>query len=765
LVTVIHTGAVEELARQGLDIAASLPEIVIGNIAAGDLEKLEQLEQVVHISTDPPARPHLNTSVPEIHGDLIRNGSPPYTGAGVTIGIIDTGIDIFHHNFRKPDGSSRILSIWDQTLPSTTASPPPYGGLGTLFTPAHIANALAHPDQSFAHKDKVGHGTHVAGIAAGNASQSGNCHKAGRYWGVAPEADLIVVKVVSDLIGSASKANLGLAALYVFTAAKGAAVINMSLGLNTGPRDGTSPQELFLDTLLKTKPVGHSIVVSAGNDGALGTSSDIARGRYNAGFHSAKHIAGNGHTSVTVTVPPDFKLTNSIEIWYSAGGKLQIQIQGPDGPPSPAVNPSATNTPVVNTVDGAAVSIVSTVNNPVNNNKGQISVDIDPPTGASLDTGEWIVTLTETAGVAVDVNLWVNNYDQRTNPVLAFGDRVTASTLSNPASAKNVITVGAYGSEDETLWDDSSRGPSLATDGRQKPDICAPGIESTPGSGIMAPLANAGTSCCCDCCHDFYTGLQGTSMAAPHVTGVVALMLQKNANLKFDEIQATIQTFCRKPNGVTPLPNGDWGFGKIDAQLATANIPPGSAFTGDPAPPPPPMVPDDPEPEVPESSLPAAAPPLPVLPKPFPPLAQSFSPVALRIGRALQNVAARGKNNSSAQMAMWLISTHFDEVIRLINTNRKVAVKWHRMLGSEMLRRVLWNKDESAPALPVMLRNRPVTAGLNALFDVLRRFGSDSLRGDLDRYGPLLLALPGVDLSQLASAYLPETLLAPSRNA
>ena len=117
--------------------------------------------------------------------------------AGVVIGICDSGIDIFHKNFQKPGGGSRILAIWDQTLTATAPQGPPPGyTLGTLFTPADIASALAHPDQPFAHRDTAKHGTHVAGIAAGNASQAGNCHGAGRFWGVAPDADLVIVKVL-----------------------------------------------------------------------------------------------------------------------------------------------------------------------------------------------------------------------------------------------------------------------------------------------------------------------------------------------------------------------------------------------------------------------------------------------------------------------------------------------------------------------------------------------------------------------------------------
>lgn len=120
--------------------------VAIGEINEPDLEKLERLENVSYIGTEPPVRMQLNTSVPEIHADVVRTASTPYTGAGVVIGILDTGIDIFHKNFRKSDGTSRILSIWDQTLVASGSQHPPAGyAIGVDFSPADIAAGLAHP--------------------------------------------------------------------------------------------------------------------------------------------------------------------------------------------------------------------------------------------------------------------------------------------------------------------------------------------------------------------------------------------------------------------------------------------------------------------------------------------------------------------------------------------------------------------------------------------------------------------------------------------
>src|SRR5262249_55521544 len=160
----------------------------------------------------------------------------------------------------KLDGSTRIVSLWDQTLkvqpgdntpdPITYStgggSPPKYvvHPKGVEFHEKQINDALNNPDQPLRHQDDDGHGTRVAGIAAGNGSQAGNCHGANYYQGVAPNADIVIVKTTFGEVDSI------LGAAYVFQYAqlqKKAAVVNLSLGNELGAHDGTSSEEKAYD--------------------------------------------------------------------------------------------------------------------------------------------------------------------------------------------------------------------------------------------------------------------------------------------------------------------------------------------------------------------------------------------------------------------------------------------------------------------------------------------------------------------------------------
>jgi hypothetical protein len=152
-------------------------------------------------------------------------------------------------------------------------------------------------------------------------------------------------------------------------------------------------------------------------------------------------------------------------------------------------------------------------------------------------------------------------------------------------------------------------------------------------------------------------------------------------------------------------------------------------------------------------------------PVPFPTMAAAFSPASLRIATRLHELALRGKNAPAVQTMLAIVSLHFDEVNRLIQNNRRVATKWHRMLGPEVLRHLLWRSEGAMPIIPATIRDRNIGERMKMLFGTLIRYGSSKLQNDIQSYGHLLLALPGSVSTDLNFTSSTERSVEPSRNA
>jgi subtilisin family serine protease len=712
-VSVRFTGDPEALRNAGLVVQSIESNIAIGETTFAQLERVAAVDGVVAIEGDKPTRLQLNVSVPQIHGDVVRGAPLSLTGAGTIVGIVDTGIDIFHHSFRRPDDSSRVLSIWDQTLTAGVGEHPPAGFLkGVELSAVDIALGLAHPDLPFRSQDNNGHGSHVAGIAAGNGSQSGgtgadlvDCHKANTYIGVAPEADLIIVKTTPSQTDNADGVK------YIFGRASDLgkpAVVNISLGYELGAHDGTGVLESRIDGLVSGP--GQVVVAAAGNDA-------------DNGIHALKPVNANATVTLAFTVPANDLVTDEFDIWYDGGARLRFTLTPP--PPAAAytsINPGDPSGFLGGGPPGGErVWAQSGLNNP-DNGRHRIGFTIAPTgAGAAIRAGQWTITFHETAGAATTVTAWIDLQRNDKYPRFIAADRDPTQTVTIPGTAKNIITVGAYDPVDSpagvfNLAAFSSRGPTV--DGRRKPDICAPGV------GINAPRSKERSVWyCCDCCLGFYVAMNGTSMAAPHVTGVAALMLQRNRTLTYDQVRQQIWNSGRPPDPITgpTLPNSDWGYGMVDAQTACTGVAPAAAVGG--------------------GGGGGAGGGGPHLTLPIAATAVAGASIASRLRMLEQRL---GDN------ALWhelgaLVSTHFDEVHRLINGNRRVAVAWHRMNGPRLVRYVLQTAGDSRYSLlPPQRGGAPFDSQIDRMLALLARYGSPALRSDIRRYRSLVVALTGV---------------------
>lgn len=221
-------GELEKLNALGIKVQSRIGNILTAHFPISKLQSLAELSEVGSIELGMPINPTLDVSASKVRAPLARSAFG-YKGQNVIIGIIDTGIDITHEDFKKSDGTTRILYIWDQL---STGSPPFGYTYGTEWNSTQINNGTC------TERDNTGHGTHVAGIAAGNGRATGNNIPAGTYVGMAPEADIIFVRldfrnfanIIDGLLWIGSKAaSLGKPW-----------VANLSLGTKFGPRDGTS---------------------------------------------------------------------------------------------------------------------------------------------------------------------------------------------------------------------------------------------------------------------------------------------------------------------------------------------------------------------------------------------------------------------------------------------------------------------------------------------------------------------------------------------
>jgi subtilisin family serine protease len=496
------------------------------------------------------------------------------TGHGVVVGIIDTGIDFRHQDFTVPGTSGRQTRIkalldmtyygtaqsgqpipadpgWNYTLPGATAS------IGHLYTEADINTALQSPKPAsqssdvVKERDRNGHGTHVSGTAAGNGMSSPT---PGTYAGMAPDADLVIVKASRQNDGTDNFGNDDIINALKFVQQKAAElgepfVINLSLGGHGGsPHDGTDPDEKAIDNLVNGG-AGRAVCVAAGNEGG-------------AGIHASGNVPAGGDVALGV----NGSSPGSFTLYYANADRFSMTVRLPNGT---TVNSGAFNgAPVENTYLTIYNGTDDKQDSDPSNDQSSLFVVFKK--GAETLGANWTFTLHGTgltSGGHFDA--WVDDG--------SFTSSVDDSRLvGSPGTARGAITVGAYVTRSGSLplgsiAPFSSPGPTA--DGRQKPEITAPGYylysaRSTDVSGTFGTIGT-GSNAPTDSTH--YTGLLGTSMATPVVTGSVALMLQADASLTSEQLKDSIKASADSPTG------GNWdahfGFGKL-------NVPGAIAFGG-----------------------------------------------------------------------------------------------------------------------------------------------------------------------------------------
>lgn len=420
----------------------------------------------------------------------------PYnlTGKGVLVGIIDSGIYYAHPAFIQ-DGVSRIAYLWDQTV-SDDSSHSDIIPFGTLYDRDTITKAINAENSLEMQRicpsiDISGHGTHVAGIAAGNGNGNGNEQNT-KYRGVAYESTLIIVKLKTS--GGASFPTTTQIMLAVdFCIRKSIDMnmpiaINLSFGTSNGSHSGTSLLESYLDYIAGNYRC--AVSVGSGNDGA--------------GFGHANGSSYPADAELVIGYPEP---ALSIDLWKKYWDEIQLRISAPNNDmleiPDTITNQAKGFTYRYN-LDGTDIYITGGGPSPYSPFQ---EIFIELMGSEYISPGIWKISLEPISVKDGSWDIWLPSGALR-NAQTSFIHASPDITLTIPSTAQNVISVGAYDSRTNRTAAFSGRGYTWAFDSI-KPDIIAPGVD-------IISCSNTGG----------YTSKTGTSMAAPFVTGAAALLME-----------------------------------------------------------------------------------------------------------------------------------------------------------------------------------------------------------------------------------------------
>ena len=457
--------------------------------------------------------------------DAVQETPYGLTGRGVLVGIVDSGIDLTNPDFRNEDGTTRVAALWDQADREYTSEES-----NEFLNAEGTGQPAAQPPLS---ADNSGHGTAVAGIAAGNGRGS----EGRRYRGAAPESELVIVKMKSPQPGGFPRTTELMTGVdYLIRKAQEMRMpiaVNISFGNTYGPHDSTSLVERFLNDISDTWK--NVICIGSGNEGAA------------AGHASG--LVSDEEEAVQELAVQERETVLNVQIWKSYVDEMDISVVNPSGE---RVGPFREILGPQRFLLGNTELLIYYGEPKPYSVRQEIYISF-LPVQSYVDSGVWRIILTPRRIVDGTYQMWLPA-QAALNVGTAFLTPNSMSTLTVPSTASQAVTVAAYDARTFSYADFSGRGPAAVYEGGNvpKPDLAAPGVL------VNAPVPGGG-----------YRAFSGTSFAAPFVTGSAALLMEwgivrgNDPYLYGEKVKAYLRRGARELPGYSEWPNAQLGYGVL----------------------------------------------------------------------------------------------------------------------------------------------------------------------------------------------------------
>ncbi len=532
------------------------------------------------VEVAPPLHPLLDTATAFI-GSSVANDSG-LDGTGVLVGIADTGLDVTHADFLDSSGHTRVAWVLDLSSPPIGLHPDLEKAFGTMdgnrnplgavWSAADIDARLPQKGTALLPQDELGHGTLVAACAAGNGMGGLSPYK-----GVAPKATLVIARITGASDGSIGNDDLLRGVGFLFdraSAMQRPIVVNLSIGTDFGPHDGTMVWEQALASYIGPQQPGRAIVAAAGNTGSIASSA----------VHQNVYVADGG--SISVPIPTTGATNGGVQVWVAMhpGTGLKVGLDGPDGT---WISPIGGGESAGKNTSSYSAAIYN------GSQPSSSPVPAQSHGAVVLWQGHWPAgTYSVTLSGGGTADLWLQGTGDAISPgagEIGFARGVREGTINLPATVPSIIGVGC--TINKPVWHDrhgvglqvivpqldpsgglvdpggnerpaiggepcwfSSAGPTLT--GLQKPEIMAPGaaIVGAMSQQAVPPSASSiftnpqcpstprtGADATCQQVDATHAASFGTSFSAPLVSGAVAILLQHDPTLAQDWLLAALQ--------------------------------------------------------------------------------------------------------------------------------------------------------------------------------------------------------------------------------